>query len=43
VRDFADHDGDPLFVLNARGHLMPKGWVYYDLALDQFFHDQPLR
>jgi D-alanine transfer protein len=41
-RDFAEHDEDPYFVLNARGHLLPEGWIYYDQALDRFYHDQAL-
>jgi len=43
VRDFADHDRDNTFVLNARGHLLPKGWIYYNQALDNFYHGQPLQ
>jgi D-alanine transfer protein len=41
-RDFAEHDEDPYFVLNARGHLLPTGWIYYSQALDNFYHDRPL-
>jgi len=43
VRDFADHDEDRYFVLNARGHLLPKGWIYYSQALDDFYHDRPFQ
>ena len=32
-----------MFVLNARGHLRPKGWVYDDQALDNFYHSLPLQ
>ena len=42
-RDFAEHDQDPYFVLDARGHMLPAGWVYYDQALDDFYHGRPLR
>jgi D-alanine transfer protein len=41
--DFADHDEDPSFVLNARGHLLPQGWVYYNQTLDNFYHGRPLQ
>ena len=38
LRDFADHDGDPHFVVDFRSHLSPEGWAYYDRALDAFYH-----
>ena len=38
LRDFADHDGDPHFVVDFRSHLSPEGWAYYDQALDAFYH-----
>jgi D-alanine transfer protein len=41
-RDFAEYDQDPAFVLNARGHLLPAGWVYYSRAIDDFAHDRPI-
>jgi D-alanine transfer protein len=35
---FEDHDADPTFLLAHREHPTPKGWTYYDRALDDFFH-----
>src|ERR1700730_14754438 len=35
---FEDHDADPTFLLAHREHPTPKGWRYYDRALDDFFH-----
>jgi D-alanine transfer protein len=39
VVDFADHDADRSFSFDYKGHMGPCGWVYYDRALDAFFHD----
>ena len=39
--DFADHDSDKYFTVDSGLHLSAKGWVYYDHALDAFFHGQP--
>jgi D-alanine transfer protein len=39
VLDFADHENDRAFLLE-HGHLSPKGWLYYDMALDGFYHDR---
>lgn len=39
--DFADHDGDRLFVVDPSSHPSQKGWVFYDRALDSFYHDRP--
>jgi D-alanine transfer protein len=36
--DFEDHDADPAFLIAHREHPTPKGWMYYDRALDDFFH-----
>jgi D-alanine transfer protein len=36
--DFADHDGDTYFTLDASSHISSKGWVYYCRALDAFYH-----
>jgi D-alanine transfer protein len=33
-----DHDADPTFLIAHREHPTPKGWMYYDKALDIFFH-----
>jgi poly-D-alanine transfer protein DltD len=40
VLNFADHDRDSHFVQDASAHPSEMGWVYYDQALDAFFHDQ---
>jgi D-alanine transfer protein len=39
VVQFADHDADPSFLIARREHPTPKGWMYYNQALDNFFHD----
>lgn len=36
--DFAEHDEDEGFVVGHHDHLSDKGWLYYDKALDDFFH-----
>jgi D-alanine transfer protein len=36
--DFADHDGDAFFTLDAASHISSKGWIYYCKALDAFYH-----
>ena len=36
--DFIDHDYDTYFVGDHVSHLSPKGWVYYDWALDAFYY-----
>lgn len=41
--DFADHDQDKWFLLDWNYHLSRKGWVYYDQALDAFFHSNNVR
>ena len=41
--EFESHDEDPSFLLRHQSHLTAKGWVYYDRALDDFFHGQPPR
>jgi D-alanine transfer protein len=38
VIEFQDHDEDPAFLIRHQSHLTAKGWVYYDHALDDFFH-----
>jgi D-alanine transfer protein len=35
---FEDHDSDPDFLNARREHPTPKGWMYYDKALNDFFH-----
>ena len=36
---FEDHDADSSFLIARREHPTPKGWMYYDRALDDFFHN----
>jgi len=36
--EFEDHDADPNFLIAHREHPTPKGWMYYNKALDNFFH-----
>ena len=38
VVEFQEHDEDPAFLIRHTPHLTAKGWVYYDRALDDFFH-----
>ena len=38
VVEFEEHDEDPAFLIRHQSHLTAKGWVYYDRALDDFFH-----
>jgi D-alanine transfer protein len=35
---FEDHDADQAFLIAHREHPTPKGWMYYNRALDDFFH-----
>jgi D-alanine transfer protein len=36
--EFKAHDEDPGFLLRHQSHLTAKGWMFYDRALDDFFH-----
>jgi D-alanine transfer protein len=38
--DFEDHDLDEDFLADHHDHLTDKGWLYFDKALDDFFHDR---
>jgi D-alanine transfer protein len=38
VVEFEGHDEDPVFLLRHQSHLTAKGWVFYNRALDDFFH-----
>ncbi|HEY3899459.1 MAG TPA: D-alanyl-lipoteichoic acid biosynthesis protein DltD [Chthoniobacter sp.] len=38
VVDFLDHSRDPKFFADHYGHPSAKGWIYFDQALDDFFH-----
>jgi D-alanine transfer protein len=41
--EFEDHDEDPAFLYLQKSHLTAKGWIYYDRALDDFFHGRAPR
>ncbi len=41
--DFADHDADQYFTIDLWFHLSHKGWVYYDQAIDEFFHSDDVK
>ena len=43
VVEFEDHDEDPGFLIRHQSHLTAKGWVYYNRALDDFFHGRAPR
>jgi D-alanine transfer protein len=36
--DFRDHQGDPAFLVDFQDHLSAEGWLFYNKALDDFFH-----
>jgi D-alanine transfer protein len=36
---FDDHESDRFFFHDLWSHLSPRGWVYFDQALDAFYHD----
>ena len=36
--EFEGHDEDPVFLYRHQSHMTAKGWVYYNRALDDFFH-----
>jgi poly-D-alanine transfer protein DltD len=40
--DFRDHDEDRGFLADTHDHLSAAGWLYYDSALDAFYHDRPV-
>ena len=39
---FREHESDAGFLSDFFDHLSAKGWIYYDRALDDFYHDRPL-
>lgn len=39
---FRAHEQDPLFFSDHLDHLSPRGWVYYNETLDDFFHGRNL-
>jgi D-alanine transfer protein len=36
--DFRDHQKDPGFLVDFLDHLSPSGWLYYNKALNDFYH-----
>ena len=38
LMDFREHEKDPAFLVDFLDHLSAKGWLYYNKALDDFFH-----
>ena len=36
--EFEEHDEDPDFLYRQQSHLTAKGWIYYNRAIDDFFH-----
>jgi D-alanine transfer protein len=36
--EFKEHDEDPAFLYRQASHLAAKGWIFYNRALDDFFH-----
>jgi D-alanine transfer protein len=38
IAEFEGFDEDPAFLIRHQSHVTAKGWVYYDRALDDFFH-----
>lgn len=42
LADFREHESDPAFLVDFLDHLSGKGWLYYNKALDDFFHDRPI-
>jgi D-alanine transfer protein len=40
LMQFEEHDGDAGFQVSHREHPTTEGWVYYDRALDHFFHER---
>ncbi len=39
IMTFEKHAGDNHFFDDLGDHLSPEGWIYYDRALDAFYHD----
>ncbi|MEI9896519.1 MAG: D-alanyl-lipoteichoic acid biosynthesis protein DltD [Chthoniobacter sp.] len=38
--DFREHQKDPSFLVDFLDHLSPQGWLYYNKALDDFYHER---
>jgi D-alanine transfer protein len=43
VIEFKEHDEDPAFLLHHSDHLTPRGWMFYNHVLDDFFHGRAPR
>jgi D-alanine transfer protein len=41
--EFQEHDEDPTFLVAHKYHLSGTGWMAYNRALDDFFHDRALK
>ena len=41
--EFKAHDEDPAFLIRHESHLTERGWMYYNRALDDFFHGRSPR
>ena len=41
--EFEGHDEDPAFLYRHQSHLTARGWIYYDRALNDFFHGRAPR
>ena len=37
---FREHESDPAFLYDFQDHLSGEGWLFYNKALDDFFHDR---
>lgn len=42
AQTFSDHDLDDGFTIPRSSHFTPKGWLYVDRVLDDFYHDRPI-
>jgi D-alanine transfer protein len=43
LQDFHEYEKDPSFMLDFGDHLSASGWLYYNKAMDDFFHNAPAR
>jgi D-alanine transfer protein len=43
VQDFEEHERDPRFLADHHDHLSISGWMYYNRALDDFYHGRAPR
>jgi D-alanine transfer protein len=41
VEAFEDHEEDVNFLVDHHDHMSAKGWMYYNRALDEFYHTAP--